>query len=238
MDYGISYIPEDGQGGLIKPPTQKPEVINKEFIEKLINEKLSHTKDGLNGKNALNIELKVEGKKLFYRHSLKENPIFTFKEKIEFQASSLAYFEKFTIKSFPNNAKKAKISLVTIFADNGKNFSISANTQGSYEYLGKLNPKEASAVLINEKSAMFKAELDYKILKENTLSSIEQALYIDKIFITLDLIDENEQVISKCVISYTFLQEDLNSDFQELYDFNNTASTLSTKTKELKKGVK
>ncbi|EAK9856976.1 hypothetical protein XK07_02370 [Campylobacter lari] len=40
MDYGISYIPEDGQGSLIKPPTQKPEVINKEFIEDLIDKKL------------------------------------------------------------------------------------------------------------------------------------------------------------------------------------------------------
>lgn len=31
MDYGISYIPEDGQGSLIKPPIQKPEVIDKEL---------------------------------------------------------------------------------------------------------------------------------------------------------------------------------------------------------------
>ncbi|TXE87065.1 hypothetical protein FPD38_05775 [Campylobacter volucris] len=48
MDYGISYIPEDGQGNLIKPPIQKPEVIDKEFIEGLIDNKLEGIK-GIKG---------------------------------------------------------------------------------------------------------------------------------------------------------------------------------------------
>ncbi|MCH3689589.1 hypothetical protein LZB76_02645 [Campylobacter lari] len=69
MDYGISYIPEDGQGSLIKPPIQKPEVIDKEFIEDLIDKKLEGIEGikgekgdtGEDGKSAYEIWLGKEG---------------------------------------------------------------------------------------------------------------------------------------------------------------------------------
>ncbi|EAW0606365.1 hypothetical protein YZ24_05610, partial [Campylobacter lari] len=69
MDYGIFYIPEDGQGSLIKPPIQKPEVIDKEFIEDLIDKKLEGIEGikgekgdtGEDGKSAYEIWLGKEG---------------------------------------------------------------------------------------------------------------------------------------------------------------------------------